>query len=145
MGLCSAGDPKVSAMARTDRVDLIRSGYERLNEQDLESILVLVTHDIEWPDAVNNSVLHGTDELRGYFRRMFAFTRPRVTVGDVIEIGDAVVATTYQQFYDLEGKLLGGPRMVINRFNFCGDLVCSMVVTSHEDFPEELRRRFQDC
>jgi len=94
-------------------------------------------------DVVNGGVLHGIGGVREYFERIFAITNVQVTVGDVIEIGDTVVATTYQQFYDLDGKVLGEPRMVVNRFSFSGDLVSRMVLTSQEDIPQEVRRRFR--
>jgi len=36
-------------MSIGDRVPLIRSGYERLNEKDLNGLLDLFAEDIEWP------------------------------------------------------------------------------------------------
>ena len=130
-------------MSMGDRVSLIRAGYERLNEKDLDGLLALFTEDVEWPDVVNGGVLDGIGEVREYFERIFAITNVQATVGDGIEIGDAVVATTYQQSYDLDGKMLGEPRMVVNRFSFSGDLVSRMVLTSQEDIPQEVRRRFR--
>ncbi|HML01579.1 MAG TPA: nuclear transport factor 2 family protein [Acidimicrobiales bacterium] len=130
-------------MSTGDRVPLVRSGYDRFNEQDLDRLLALFTDDIEWPDVMNGGVLHGISEVREYFERIFAITTLHVTVGDVVEIGDAVVAATYQQFYDLDGKALGEPRMVVNRFSFRGDLVGRMELTSQEDIPQEVRRRFR--
>jgi len=130
-------------MSTVSHVSLIRFGYERFNEQDLDGVLALFNEDIEWPDVVNGGVLHGIGEVREYFERIFAITTVQVTVGDVIEIGDAVVAATYQQFYDLDGKALGQPRMVVNRFSFHGDLVGRMELTSQEDIPQEVRRRFR--
>ena len=130
-------------MSTAARVALIRSGYERLNERDLDGLLALFTTDVQWPDVVNGSVLQGTDQVRDYFSRILAIAMLRVTVGDVIEVGDAVVAATYQEFYDRDGKRLGEPRMVVNRFSFRGDLVSAMVLTSQDDIPAEVRRRFQ--
>ncbi|HEV2361573.1 MAG TPA: nuclear transport factor 2 family protein, partial [Acidimicrobiales bacterium] len=65
-------------MAEIDRVALIRSGYERLNDQDLDGLLSLFTDDIEWPDVVNGTVLEGIGEVKEYFARVFEFTRLRV-------------------------------------------------------------------
>ena len=130
-------------MGTVDRVALIRAGYERLNDQDLEGLLALLTDDIEWPDVVTGTVLEGIDEVRAYFERVFKFASLRIYVGDVIELGDAVIATTFQHFYDLDGKPTGEPRVVVNRFSFRDDLVSAMVLTSQGDFPEEVRRRAQ--
>jgi len=130
-------------MSTGDRVPLIGVGYELFNAQDLDGLLAHFAEDIEWPDVVNGGVLHGIGEVQEYFERIFAITKVQVILGDVIEIGDAVVATTYQQFYDLDGKMLGEPRMVVNRFSFRGDLVSRMVLTTQEDIPQEVRRRFQ--
>ena len=125
-----------------DRIALIRGGYERFNEQDFDGLVAMLDEDVEWPDVVNDAVLHGAHEVRDYFERIFAITKPLIMVGDVIEIGDAVVASTYQAFYDHEGRLLGEPRMVVNRFSFKGDLIAAMVLTSQGDIPQELRRLF---
>lgn len=129
-------------MSTVDRVALIRWGYERFNEQDLNSLMTMIVDDVEWPDVVNGTVLHGRDEVRAYFERIFSVSGIRATVGDVIEIGDAVVATTYQQFYDLSGKPLGEPRVVVNRYNFRDDLISAMVLTAQNDIPDEVRRRY---
>jgi ketosteroid isomerase-like protein len=130
---------------RPDRIALVRFGFERFNEKDLDSVLGLCTEDVEWPDVVNGTVLHGGQAIRDYFARIFAIATPLVTVGDVIEIADAVLATVYQQFYDLDGRLLGDPRVVVNRFTFRGDLVSAMTLTSQDDIPHELRQRVQDA
>jgi len=133
----------VGGVERSERVARIRAGYERFNEQDLDGLLELCTEDVEWPDVVNGKVLHGADEVRDYFSRIFTVATPLVTVGDVIEIGDAVIATIYQQFYDHEGRLLGDPRVVVNRYSFVDGLVSGMTLTSQDDIPTEVRRRFQ--
>ena len=130
-------------MGSVDRVALIRDGYERLNDQDLDGLLAMLTDDVEWPDVVNGTVLEGIDEVRDYFKQVFEFTRLRVYVGDVIELGDAVIATTFQHFYDVDDKPVGEPRVVVNRFTFRDDLVSAMVLTSQGDFPEPVRRRIQ--
>ncbi|HLX87162.1 MAG TPA: nuclear transport factor 2 family protein [Acidimicrobiales bacterium] len=131
-------------MTVEERVALVRSGYERLNDQDLEGLLALFTDDIEWPDAVNGSVLQGIEEVRAYFTRVFEITKVSVLVGDVFEIGDALVATTFQHFYDLDGRPVGEPRVVVNRFTFRGDRVSAMALTSHGEIPEEVRNRFPE-
>ena len=127
-----------------DRLEKLRGAYESFNRQDLQSVLAVLTDDVSWPDVVNDGLLHGKQEVREYFERVFSFATMQVTIGDLIPIGDAVLVTAYQQFYDLDGKQLGQPRTVVNRFTFRGDLVARMEVTAHDDIPEEVRRRYLD-
>lgn len=68
-------------------------------------------------------------------------TRPSATLGDVFEVGDAVVALAYHQAYDDDGKLLGPPRSVSERFTFRGDLIARLEVTSPDDLADSVRGR----
>jgi hypothetical protein len=43
----------------------------------------------------------------------------------------------------LDGRLLGDPRVVVNRYTFRGGLVSAMTLTSQDDFPHEVRERIQ--
>lgn len=138
-----ARGPEGAANLPDDRVALITAGYERFNQHDVDGLMQLLTADVEWPDVVNGAVLRGAGEVRAYFARIFAVTAPIITVGDVIEIGSDVVATTYQEFYDHADRLLGEPRLVVNRYSFRDDLVSAMVLTSEDDFPSEVRRRYR--
>lgn len=137
--------PAAAVDERLDRIALVRLGYERFNEKDLDGVLALCTEDVVWPDVVGGGVLHGAGEVRAYFSRIFSISTLLVTVGDVIEIGDAVLATVYQQFYDLDGRLLGEPRVVVNRYGFRDGLVSAMTLTSQDDIPEEVRRRVRSA
>lgn len=130
-------------MAEEDRVAAIRAGYESLNRRDLAGIVAILTEDVIWPDVVNDAVLEGRNQVHDYFERVFRVAALRVTLGEVIPLGDAIIATTHQQFYELDGKPLGQPRTVVNRFTFRGDLVSRMEVTSADDIPAELRTRYR--
>lgn len=125
-----------------DRLATVRAAYESFNRQDLDQALGFLADDVQWPDVVTGSVLEGKDAVRAYFERVFAVVSMRVTVGDLIPLGDAVLVTTYQQFYDLDGSVLGPPRMVVNRYTFEDDRATRMEVTSREDIPDEVRRRY---
>ena len=125
-----------------DRLATVRAAYESFNRQDLDGALGFLADDVEWPDVITGSLLEGKEAVRAYFERVFAVVSMRITLGDLIPIGDAVLATTYQQFYDLDGSVLGTPRMVVNRYTFEGDHATRMEVTSREDIPDEVRRRY---
>lgn len=131
-------------MSEEGRVAALRAAYESFNRQDLTDVLALLTDDVLWPDVVNDTTLVGKEAVRAYFERVFAVAGMRVTVGELITMGDAVLVTTYQRFSELDGKPLGSPRTVVNRFTFRGELVSRMDVTSADDIPDEVRRRYQE-
>jgi len=131
-------------MADGDRVSLVRSAYEMFNRQDVEGVLALLAEDVEWPDVVHGSTLHGKDAVRRYWQNQLAIGTPRVLLGDVVEIGDAIVATTYQEVYERNGRPLAPPRAVVNRFSFRGGLIVRMELTSPDEIPEAVRLRFAE-
>jgi ketosteroid isomerase-like protein len=126
------------------RVDLVRLAYERFNKQDVDGVLELLDDDVEWPDLVHTSVLKGKEAVRQYWRRQFEIATPTVLVGEVMEVGEAVIAVAYQQLYDLHGRLLGPPNVVVHRFRFRGGLVSKMELTNLDEIPDDVRRLFRD-
>ncbi len=128
-------------MSDGQRVELVRTGYDLFNEGDIDGLLELMTEDIEWPDVIRDVPIYGKADLQRYLTNILAIVHLRMTVGDVIAMGDAVVATTFQQAYDLDDKPLGPARMVAHRFTFRGDKILSMVLTSEDPVPQEVTER----
>lgn len=127
----------------TTRADVVRSAYQRFNEQDFEGVLELFDADVEWPDAVNDSVLYGTNAVRAYWARHFEVAVPTEILGEVVEIGDAVVAVAYRQVYERAGGTFGPPAVVVHRFSFRGERIARMEITALDDTPDYVVERFR--
>lgn len=121
----------------------MRSAYQRFNDQDFEGVLELLDADVEWPDSLNDSVLYGRNAVRAYWERHFEVALPTEILGEVVEIGDAVVAVSYRQVYEREGGPFGPPAVVVHRFTFRGDRVARMEVTPLDETPDYVRERFR--
>ena len=128
-------------MGGEDRIALVQSIYERFNERDIEGVLAGMANDVEWPDIVDDSVVVGKDAYRDYLVKVMETTNPRIIVGEVVEVGDVVFAMAYHQAFDVDGKLLGRPRVVTSRFSFNGDLVSRFELSSPDELSDEVRQR----
>lgn len=124
-----------------DRVARVRSAYERFNCKDIDGLLALMTGDVAWPDIAEGEERHGRDALRRYLTDVLAFTTPLATLGDVFEVGDAVVALAYHEAYGDDGRLLGPPRPVSERFTFRGELIDRVELTSPDQVSDAVRAR----
>lgn len=128
-------------MTDVDNVARVRSAYEMFNSQDIEAMLANMTDDVEWPDVRNGSEVRGKDTFRHYLNDVMAVTTPRVTLGDVFVVGDAVFAIGFHQAYGDDGKLLGPPRVVTQSFRFRGGLIARIELTSPDDIADSVRLR----
>lgn len=131
-------------MAAPDRITIVRSAYERFNDGDLDGVLALLTDDVEWPDLVHDSVLHGKAALRRYWDDMLAQVRLSVFLGEAMEVVDHVVALVRQQVYELDHQPFGPANTVAHRFWFRDGLIARMELTELDTIPEEVRSRFRE-
>ena len=115
-------------MDPTAPVEFLEHAYQLFNERDIDSLLSMVTDDVEWPDVANRAVLRGKEAMRRYWDAQFAVGDPRVTPTAFIEAGDDVVAVVDQRIFDFEGQLLVPPTVVFHRYTFDGELIRRMVV-----------------
>ncbi|HXX90870.1 MAG TPA: nuclear transport factor 2 family protein [Acidimicrobiales bacterium] len=129
-----------------DRITVVRSAYERFNAGDIEGVLELVDPDVEWPDAIRNSTLHGREALRAYWSSQFDVATPTARAQDLVEVGDCVIAVAFQEVYDLDsGAPLGPPVAVSHRFHFRGSQIVRMELTALDEVPESIRARFRNA
>jgi ketosteroid isomerase-like protein len=115
-------------MDATERVAFLERAYQLFNERDIDSLLSMMTDDVEWPDVANGAVLCGKEAIRWYWEAQFAASDSRVRPTAFIHAGDDLVAVVDQHILDLQGQLLALPQAVFHRYTFDRDLVCRMVV-----------------
>ena len=87
--------------------DLLSVAYRAFNARDIESVLVLMHPDVDWPNAMEGGRLHGRSSVRDYWRRQWAEIDPRVEpLGFAEDESGRTVVEVRQSVRDLAGKLL---------------------------------------
>ncbi len=112
------------------RKALLIDAYRRFNGRDIDGLLSMMTHDVEWPDVPNQKTLTSKDEIREYWLGQLAITDPQVVPTD-FEPGaeeDEIVAVVEQEVRGLAGEVLVERREVRHRYVFRDGLVRRMVV-----------------
>lgn len=117
-------------MESVDHTTTLRMAYDRFNAKDIDGVLALLDPDVEWPDVLNATVLHGTEAVRRYWQSQFDAFSPRVVPHEFVEDGDSVVVAVEQQVSDLAGNPLGPPVRISHRFTFSGAVITRMEVLS---------------
>jgi len=124
-----------------NRIDVVRTAYQRFNEQDFEGALDLCDADIEFRDLLTrDGRAYGREAVRQRFAERFSAATVHVTVADVLEVGSTVIAVACCQVYDPEGEPVGPQVIVTDNFSFRGDRIARVETTQFEEVPEEVRK-----
>ena len=57
---------------------LLRRGYAAFNSRDVGAALAIMHPDVDWPNAMEGTRVHGRDAVRDYWRRQFEQIDSRV-------------------------------------------------------------------
>lgn len=89
------------------RRDLLTKVYAAFNRRDIDSVLVRMRPDVDWPNGMEGGRVHGHDEVRAYWRRQWSMIDPRVEPLGIEddEAGNTVV-DVHQVIRDLSGNIL---------------------------------------
>jgi hypothetical protein len=91
---------------QTDR-EILASAYKHFNARDIDSVLDLMHHEVDWPNAMEGGRAHGHAEVRDYWTRQWAILDPHVQPTDYTSEPDGRIAVhVHQVVRDLTGKLL---------------------------------------
>jgi len=85
---------------------LIRRAYEAFNARDIESALVLMHPNVDWPNGVEGGRLHGHREVRAYWRRQFDSIDSSVEPRQIEQRPDGLVVTVDQVVRDRAGRVI---------------------------------------
>jgi nuclear transport factor 2 (NTF2) superfamily protein len=84
---------------------LIWQAYDAFNKRDIDTALLLMTPDVDWPNGWEGGYVHGRDEVRAYWTRQWKAINPTVTPLSIQEMPDNKVEVVVKQTVkDLEGK-----------------------------------------
>ena len=112
----------------SERVDRVREAYRAFNARDADAALVVMSEDVDWPNAWEGGRVVGRDAVRDYRKRQWAEIDATVTPADVLERDDgAVEVEVHQVVRAKDGAPLSDDR-VRHVFEFDGELVSRMDV-----------------
>lgn len=122
------------------RADVVRTAYERFNEKDFDGVLDLCDPEIELRDLLDkNGRAHGRTAVRQRFAERFSDATVHVTIGNLMEVGDTVIAAVCCQVFDSSGDPVGPYIVVTDHFTFRGDRIVGVETTQFEEAPHEVR------
>jgi hypothetical protein len=87
--------------------DLLTHVYDAFNRRDIDSILVRMHPDVEWPNGMESGWVHGQDGVRAYWIRQWGMVDPHVEpVRFESDDQGRVVVSVHQIVRDLTGAIL---------------------------------------
>lgn len=87
--------------------EVVAAAYAFFNARDLESVLGLMSEDVDWPNGMEGRRVHGHAGVREYWTRQWSMIDPHVEpVGFETEEDGRIAVTVHQVVRELSGKLL---------------------------------------
>lgn len=106
----------------------LRSLYAAFNARDIDTLLAVMTPDVDWPNGWEGGRVVGRDGVRDYWARQWAAIDPSVAPTAITERPDgSIEVTVHQVVRDASGAVVvdGEVRHV---YAFRGDLVRRMTI-----------------
>lgn len=94
-----------------DYKDLIEQAYNAFNRRDIDAVLQLMTHDVQWPNGWEGGYVQGHAAVRDYWTRQWKELDPTVRPLSIKEREDGRIEVDVQQTVkDRQGStLFDGP------------------------------------
>jgi ketosteroid isomerase-like protein len=109
---------------------VLRGLYAAFNDRDVDRLLAAMTQDVDWPNVLEDTRVHGPDAVRTYWEAQFAAIDPHVDPVAIETTGDTAVVTVHQVVRDLDGNVLAD-QVVEHVYRFRDALVARMDVRPH--------------
>jgi ketosteroid isomerase-like protein len=107
---------------------LLRSAYAAFNARDLDAALAVMDPDVDWPNMIERTRVHGHAEVREYWTRQFETIDSRVEPRSFAADADGrVVVQVHQVVRDTAGELIAD-HMVAHVYTIRDGLVTHMDV-----------------
>jgi ketosteroid isomerase-like protein len=86
---------------------LLRRAYDAFNARDIDAAIALMHADVDWPNAMEGTRVHGHAGVRDYWTRQFTVIDSRVEPESFSTEPDGrVVVSVHQVVRDRDGNLL---------------------------------------
>jgi ketosteroid isomerase-like protein len=112
----------------TTDIDLLRRVYQQFNRRDFESVLNAMRPDVDWPNALEGTRLHGRDAVREYWKRQLESLDPKVEPQSFTSEPDGRIAIeVHQVVRDKAGKIVVD-QMIEHVYAFRDGMIASMEI-----------------
>lgn len=90
-------------------VQVIKEIYDRFNARDIDGVLIALTSDVAWANAMDGGHVHGHEALREYWTRQWSMVSPQVEpIAFQQTENDTILVEVIQSVFDLNGQPLTG-------------------------------------
>jgi hypothetical protein len=108
--------------------DLLTKIYTAFNQRDIDTVLIHMAPDVDWPNGMEGGRVHGREAVREYWTRQWSQINPRVEPeGFHADPTGATVVDVHQLIRDLSGSVLFD-RMVQHVYLIHDGLIQSMEI-----------------
>ena len=91
----------------TNHQDLLTRAYEAFNRHDIDAVFAFMSDDVDWPNAMEGTMVHGKDAIREYWNAQWNVVAPQVDPLGFTDLPDGVcVVRVDQTVRTLDGTLL---------------------------------------
>jgi hypothetical protein len=109
-------------------VALLRRVYQQFNRREFESVLSKMRSDVDWPNALEGTRLHGPDAVREYWKHQLESLEPTVEPQNFTTEPDGRIAIeVHQVVRDKSGKILVD-QMIEHVYALRDGLIASMEI-----------------
>lgn len=116
-----------------DTKTLIEQAYSAFNKRDIDGVLALMTHDVNWPRVSEGGRAVGKEEVRAYWTRQWREFDPHVEPLEITEEdGNKVRVRVHQLVKNLHGDLLLD-REILHVFTMKTGLIAAMDLGDEAD------------
>ena len=84
--------------------ELLTKAYAAFNRRDIDAVLDLMSDDVDWPNAMEGTIVHGKDAVRAYWTHQWEVADPQVDPLGITDRPDGVSVVRVDQTV----KLLDG-------------------------------------
>jgi len=108
--------------------DLLQRVYEAFNRREFERVLSMMHADVDWPNALEGTRLHGPDAVREYWKRQFESLESTVEPKALTSEPDGRIGLkVHQVVRDKSGKIVVD-QMVEHVYAIRDGLIASMEI-----------------
>ncbi|QEE30708.1 nuclear transport factor 2 family protein [Terriglobus albidus] len=116
-----------------DTKTLIEQAYSAFNKRDINGVLALMTHDVNWPKVSEGGRAVGKEEVRAYWTRQWGEFDPHVEPLEITEEdGGRIRVRVHQLVKNLQGDVLSDSE-VLHVFTVKAGLIAAMDIGDEAD------------
>jgi ketosteroid isomerase-like protein len=109
-------------------IDLLRRVYQAFNRREFEIVLSSMRADVDWPNAVEGTRVHGPDAVREYWKRQLETLEPTVEPESFTKEPDGRIAIGVHQVVRDKAGTIVVDQMIEHVYTFRDGLIARMEI-----------------